>query len=424
MHLTEIRIGLVLLAVYLASWDTRVSAQEALPGERPLTNGRAATPPQSADNVPSGAHKPILVQAPPGNAPSGPVRRMIGPGTPPEPFPEAKAIAPPKNDKELSIAIKELATKLASAGRFSGSILLAANGKPLVNDAWGEADREHKISNTSETVYDVGSIGKLFTQIAVLQLLDGGKLALDDPFGKYLTDYPDRDIAGKVTIRQLLLHRSGLGDIFDQITPETKIGPVTELKEFLPLFKGKPLEFEPGSSQRYSNAGYIVLGMVIEAISGENYYTYVKEHVLTPAGLMHSGFFDRKNLPPFVAHSYQDGNDVTGSHAGRGSPAGGLQASAGDLLRLVQAIDAGKLISKDSVKILRALIPRPPDAPPAADETKLMAYGIEGGAPGVSGQLVIDPTGHYTRVVLCNGGPPMAMSMGAAIREWIKQIPK
>ena len=99
-------------------------------------------------------------------------------------------------------------------------------------------------------------------------------------------------------------------------------------------------------------------------------------------------------------------------------------ASAGDLLRLVKAIDVGKIIGKESVKVLRDLIPHSPNAPPPANETKLVAYGIAGGAPGVSAQLAIDPTGHYTRIVLCNGSPPMAMSMAAMIGEWIKQMPK
>jgi hypothetical protein len=111
-------------------------------------------------------------------------------------------------------------------------------------------------------------------------------------------------------------------------------------------------------------------------------------------------------------------------HAVHGSPAGGLQASTGDLLRLVQAVDGGKLLKKESVKVLRDLIPHPPNTPPPADETKLAAYGIAGGGPGVSAQLAIDSTGHYTRVVLCNGSPPMAMSMAATIGEWIKQMPK
>ena len=367
--------------------------------------------------------KPEQSSAP--GAGSEPSRRIGGPGMAgPQPFPEAKLIAQPKNDNEVAAAVKQLAAQLASSGRFSGSVLLAVNGKPLVDNAWGEADREHKITNTPETSYDVGSVGKLFTQIAILQLLDANKLSLDDPFGKYLTSYPNGEIAGKVTIRQLLLHTSGMGDIFDNVKPETNLSSMRQLKDFLPLFAQKPLEFAPGSKTHYSNTGYIVLGMVVEAVSGDDYYKYVEQHILKPAGMTRSGFFDRTKLPPFVAHSYDEGRDVTNMHAVRGSPAGGLQASTGDLLRLVQAVDGGKLLKKESVKVLRDLIPHPPNAPPPADETKLAAYGIAGGAPGVSAQLAIDPTAHYARVVLCNGSPPMAMSMAATIGEWIKQMPK
>ena len=348
----------------------------------------------------------------------------VRPGGPPRPpsFPEAKAIAQPKNDEELGAAVKKLADTLAASGRFTGSILVAVDGKALVNGAWGEADRERRIANTPETAYDVGSIGKLFTQIAILQLLEKGKLSPDDTFGKYLTTFPDPDIASKVTIRQLLLHSSGMGDIFDQPGSE-KLGSMMELKDFLPLFAHKPLAFAPGSRTLYSNAGYIVLGMVVEAVSGENYYSYIKSHILQPAGMSHSGFFDRKHLPASVAHSYEDGKDVTDAQPERGCPAGGLQASSGDLLRLVEVINAGKLISKDSVKLLRDMIPHQPNARAPADDTKLTAYGIGGGAPGVNAGLSIDPTGRYTRVVLCDAGPPMALSMGATISEWIKQMP-
>jgi D-alanyl-D-alanine carboxypeptidase len=361
---------------------------------------------------------------PPG---AGSAQRLIrgqGPGGLPEPFPEAKQIAQPKDDNELALAIKKLGDELAASGKFSGSVLVAVDGKTLIDDAWGDADRKHKVANKPETSYDVGSIGKLFTQIAILQLFEAGKLKLDDPFGKYLTNYPNEDIAAKVTIRQVLLHSGGITDVFDRITPDINLKSMRELKDFLPLFAQKPLEYVPGSANRYSSAGYIVLGLIIEAVSGENYYTYVKEKILDPARMTHSGFFDRGHLPPTVARSYDEGRDVTDMHAARGSSAGGLQASAGDLLRLVQAINAGRLISKESVKVLRGLIPTPPNAAPAADESKLVAYGIGGGAPGVSALLSIDPTGHYTRVVLCNGSPPMAMAMGAAIREWLQHLPK
>lgn len=353
-------------------------------------------------------------------------RRMIigGPGGAPEISPKAKAMPQPKNDAELAASVKALAGTLAAAGRFSGSIYLAKDGAALVDGAWGLADQEQKIPNTPDTAYDTGSIGKLFTQVAVLQLTEQGELGLDDPIGKYLKDYPSSEIAAKVTIRQLLLHTSGLGDIFDHITPDTNLAGMTELKDFLPLFGNRPLEFDPGTRNRYSNAGYVVLGLVIEAVSGENYFDYVPKHILTPASLTRSGFFNRRELPATVARSYMGADDVTRMHPGRGSPAGGLQATASDLGRLVTAINGGKLLKPESVTLLNSLIPRPPGAPTPQATGQLIGYGIEGGAPGVNANLVVDPTGHYTRAVLCNAEPPMASSMGFTIREWIRNLPK
>ena len=347
-----------------------------------------------------------------------------GPGGPPPELPEAKAIAQPKNEEELAAAIKQLADDLAAAGKFSGSILFAAGDKVLVDQAWGEADRKAKVANTPETAFDVGSIGKLLTQIAILQLAEASKLKLDEPFGKYVTDYPNQEIAGKVTVRQLMLNTGGIPDAFSNISPGTDLKSMRRLKDFLPLFASKPVEFEPGSSNRYSSSGYIILGLVIEAVSGQDYFSFVTKEILQPAGMTHSGFFDRKQLPATVARSYDGDEDVTEMHPPRGSSAGGLQVSSGDLFRLVQAVNAGKLLKKESVKVLRELVPTPPDAPPPADAAKLFAYGIGGGAPGISAQVAIDPQGHFTRVILCNSSPPMDMTMGATIRGWIQKLPK
>ncbi len=351
-------------------------------------------------------------------------RRIVGPGEAPQPFPEAKAISQPRNDEELVAAITKLADELVKSGRFSGSIFLAADGRPLLNNAWGDADKQANVAATPATAYDLGSIGKLFTQIGILQLVDEGKLTLDEPLARYLRDYPDPEVAQKVTVRQLLLHKSGIPDVFNNITAQTPLGAMTEVKDFLPLFAHKPLEFAPGSAQRYSSSGYIVLGLIIEAVSGENYYTYVQRHILEPTRMTHSGFFDRTELPSFVAHSYEDGKDVTGVHPRRGCPAGGLQASAEDLFRLLEAVNRGNLIKRDTIALLRDLVPRPPDAAAPADNGKLFGYGISGGAPGVSATLAVDPSGRYTRVVLSNSGPPMAMSMAATIRHWIDHMPK
>lgn len=125
-----------------------------------------------------------------------------------------------------------------------------------------------------------------------------------------------------------------------------------------------------------------------------------------------------------MAHSYEDKEDVTSMHPRRGSPAGGLQATASDLYRLVEAVNSGKLIKPESINVIRSLVPAPPNSPPPGNSEKLTAYGIQGGAPGVNSQLAIEPTGRYTRVVLCNSGPPMASVMGATIRAWINGMPK
>lgn len=385
-----------------------------------------AQPEQSASsglrepNGPASQPSRMLLQPGPGTL----GKQMLGPGGPPEPVPEAKGISQPKNDEELASAIKRLAETLAGKGRFSGSIFLAANGQTLVDNAWGEANRETKTANTPETAYDAGSIGKLFTQIAIMQLTEKGALNLDGTIANYLPDYPNRSVAEKVTVRELLLHSSGIPDFFDKLNPETaptmKLDAVVELKDFLPFFANQPLEFEPGSSNRYSNSGYIVLGLVIEAVSHENYREYIQRHILAPAKMTHSGFFDRAHLPSFVARSYEDKADVTGIHPRRGSPAGGIQATARDLYRLVEAIDAGKLIKPESINVIRRLMPAPANAPPLRDSVKLTSFGIQGGAPGVNSSLSIDPTGRYTRVVLCNSGPPMASMMATTIRAWIQ----
>ena len=234
-----------------------------------------ASPPVGAQIIQQGPNgeRRIIQQGPGG--PGGPGQRIViggGPDGPPEVYPEAKAMPQPKNDAELAAAINTLAAKLAEDGKFSGSVIWAKDGEALVNGAWGFADQNRGTANTPDTAYDIGSIGKLFTQTAVLLLVEQGKLSLDDTVGRHLKDFPNKAVAEKVTVRQLAMHTSGLGDIFDQFRDRIPdFAHMTELRDFLPLFADRPLEFEPGAQERYSNAGYIVLGLVIEAASGENY---------------------------------------------------------------------------------------------------------------------------------------------------------
>jgi len=190
---------------------------------------------------------------------------------------------------------------LAKAGQFSGVALLAKNGAPVFQHAYGMSDRERHIANNPETAFNLGSINKVFTQIAILQLRTAGKLDLDSTLAKYWPDYPNKEVARKITIRQLMRHTSGIGgNIFDP-PAGGKRNDIRTLKDFLPLFVNQPLAFEPGTRNAYSNAGYVVLGLLIERLSGDDYYTYVREHIFTPAGMTRTGSFAVDSLPPNTA---------------------------------------------------------------------------------------------------------------------------
>src|SRR4029077_18041 len=160
---------------------------------------------------------------------------------------------------------------------------------------------------------------------------------------KHLPDYPS-PIADKVTIRQLIEHRSGMGDFFGPEYLATPPSKIRKLSDYLPLFVNKPLEFEPGTDQRYSNAGYIVLGLIIERESGRSYYDYVRDHIFKPAGMKDTDSYaiDEKVPNRAVALTKHESTELPG----RGSSAGGGYSTAGDLLRFAQALRSGKLLDE------------------------------------------------------------------------------
>ena len=213
------------------------------------------------------------------------------------------AISQPELVKRLTTTVDSL----AKIGEFSGVVLLAKNGAPVYQVAKGYADRERKIPNNLQTAFNLGSINKVFTQIAILQLQAAGKLDLDSTLATYWPDYPNQDVARKVTIRQLMRHTSGIGgNIFAAPSGGTR-GDVRRLQDYLPLFVNEPLQFEPGSKNVYSNAGYIVLGLLIERLSGGDYYRYVREHIFEPAGMTRTGSFTVDSLPANTAIGYTRG---------------------------------------------------------------------------------------------------------------------
>ena len=294
---------------------------------------------------------------------------------------------------------------LANAQQFSGVILVAKNGTPLVERAYGMADREAGRANDLETSFNIGSINKLFTQVAIRQLADAGKLNLDSTLARAWPDYPNQDIARKVTIRQILTMQSGIqGNIFAAPAGKTR-HDVVSLQDYFELFKNEPLQFEPGSKQQYSNAGYIVLGLLIEKLSGENYYEYIRRHIYEPAGMTQTGSWRVDRWPANTAIGYtRGGQDAppttplqrnTDFLPGKGSSAGGGYSTAHDLLRLMNALRTHKIAS----------------APEAGN------VGVAGGAPGLNAAVEGDLPGGYDVIVLANLDPPAAERVARLIRS-------
>jgi CubicO group peptidase (beta-lactamase class C family) len=295
---------------------------------------------------------------------------------------------------------------LSKAGQFSGVAVVAKNGVPVFQRAYGMADRERRVANNPETAFNLGSINKIFTQIAILQLRAGGKLDLDSTLATYWPDYPNKEVARKITIRQLMRHTSGIGgNIFDP-PPGGKRNDIRTLKDYLPLFVNQPLAFEPGTRNAYSNAGYIVLGLLVERLSGDDYYTYVREHIFKPAGMTRTGSFAVDSLPPNTAIGYTRGDEDAPLSTplrpnsrdlpGRGSSAGGGYSTAQDLMKFVQALREQRI----------------PNGVPAG-------LGIAGGSGGMNAAIEGGLPGGYDLIVLANLDPPAAERVARMTREWL-----
>lgn len=318
----------------------------------------------------------------------------------------AQSPAPPISQDELVRRLGATLDSLSARDEFSGVVVLARGGTPVWERAYGMADREARRPNDVETAFNLGSINKAFTQIAIQQLAAAGKIHPDSTLAWHWPDYPNPEVARRVTIRQLLQHRSGIGgNIFGAPPGGTRAG-IRRLRDFLPLFVNQPLQFAPGSSQRYSNAGYVVLGLLVERLSGEDYYDYVRRHVYQPAGMTRTAHFAVDSLPRNTAIGYTRGGPGsagggplrrnTPSLPGRGSSAGGGYSTAHDLMRFVQALRERKI---------------PGGTPPG--------IGIAGGSGGVNAAVEGELPGGYDLIVLTNLDPPIAERIVGMVRGWL-----
>ena len=322
-------------------------------------------------------------------------------------MPQAQALA----------ALTDHAAERARAGEFAGAVLVARHGKVLLQDAWGRADRKAGVANTPATRFRIGSMNKMFTAVATLQLVEAGKLELDDPIGKHLPDYPNKEVAAKVTVRHLLTHTGGTGDIFGPEFEEHRL-QLREHRDYLKLYGRRGLTQEPGARFEYSNYGFVLLGALIEQVTGGSYDDYVRDHVFRRAGMRSTGALPESVDVPDRAVGYlraSPGSDWvpnTDTLPWRGTAAGGGYSTVGDLLRFAQALDSGRLISEAT--LAEATRPHQQQYGYGFDvqgQGRLRSYGHGGGAPGMNGELRIFPQLGYVVVSLSNLDPPAASEL-------------
>jgi D-alanyl-D-alanine carboxypeptidase len=330
-----------------------------------------------------------------------------------EGVPTPPDLAPARmTEPEALAALAARAEELVKKDQFSGAVLVARNGKVLFQKAWGLADRAAGTPNTLETKFRIGSMNKMFTSVAILQLVEAGKLSLDDTVGKILPDYPNKDIASKVKIRHLLSHTGGTGDIFGPDFVKNRL-TLREHSDYVKLYGARGLTHEPGAEFRYSNYGFVLLGAIIEKVTGMSYYDYVRVKVFQPAGMTATASLSEKDQVPNRSVGYfkpaGKWEPNTDTLPWRGTSAGGGYSTVGDFFRFATALESGKLISREM--LAKATTPNLEGYGFGLDiqgEGPLWSYGHGGGAPGMNGELRIYPRLGTVVVALANLDPPAA----------------
>lgn len=275
---------------------------------------------------------------------------------------------PPRDYKDLDNAsinveeflkrIKEIVAKLTENDVFSGTILIAKGDKVLWNSAAGEASKAFHIPNNIDTKLNLGSMNKMFTSIAIMQLVEKGRLSLDDTIDKYLDEsWLPKEVTSRITVRHLLSHSSGLGSYFNDVYIKSSRLLFKKLDDYKILIKDDRPAFESGTKFQYSNTGMFLLGVIIEKVTGENYFDYIRKTIYEPAGMTNSDCYEIdypvENLAigysPDFTSPYHWQNNIY-KHVVKGGPAGGGFSTVKDLHKYALALIGGKYLSKKSME--------------------------------------------------------------------------
>lgn len=318
-------------------------------------------------------------------------------------------------DEQMARELDAFISKLADADVFSGAALLAKDGKVIYKKAFGMANKDFNAPNRIDTKFNLGSMNKMFTSVAIAQLVERGKLSFDDPLAKFLPEFPSKEAAEKIRIKHLLCHTAGLGSYFNSKFMESSRARFRTINDFMELAKDEKLAFEPGTSWRYSNTGMLVLGAVIEKATGQSYYDYIRENIYKPAGMVNSDCYDLDRVTPNLALGYEKDYTDQGvsfrnnifSHVIRGGAAGGGYSTVEDLMRFDVALRSNKLVGAEYVKLL--LSPKPELKSPDygygfSIDLENQIVGHSGGFDGISSNLDMFLNSGFTAVALSNYG--------------------
>ncbi len=308
--------------------------------------------------------------------------------------------------QELDKKIQDLVLQ----DKFSGCINISKYGQPIFSKAYSFASKAYKVKNEIDTRFNIASAGKSITSVAILQLVQENKLSLSDMIDKYIGDLINDNIKGKITIQHLLTHTSGLGDYFDRINTSTYQNEYNEFNDFKAIIKDSVISFEPGENWSYSNLGYLLLGFIIQNVTGVSYYQYIKENIFDLIGMKDSVFwFYDEPIKNSATGYYYDYNHLiwrcyVNKPCTRGTSSGGCFSTVKDLTIFLNAFMNGDLINNKLVK----------EAISAKSELSSSFYGYgffidddkishSGNGTGVSSKMIYYKNG-VSVVVLSNYG--------------------
>ena len=329
--------------------------------------------------------------------------------------------------KEMLTELNQYSEKLKTEQGFSGTLLLAKDGEAIFSQAIGYRNIADKLEMNLDTKLNIGSMNKMFTSVAIAQLVESGLLNFNDKLSLHLPNFPNKEISESVTIRQLLTHTSGLGSYWNEDF-SNKFTELRSVNDYLPIVSNIAFDFKPRTSYQYSNTGFHLLGMVIEKVSGENYHDYVKKHIFAPLNMNSTDSYARDTLVENRALGYVkiDADTATADQpegtlktnyymsSVRGMPAGGGYSTVNDLLRFAKGLTANKLISKKMFELITSrqvqMIRR------GEKVDRYYGYGFSGmdkddvkgstghngGGPGIGAMMYIYPHQGYIAIGLGN----------------------